>query len=327
MACYHPLHAIQVGLTPNGKAALSFEKELVAKYLKHGKETITVPCGQCIGCRLERSRQWAIRCMHEASLHLLEKGGNGNCFLTLTYRDECLHYTTFDADRETGEIMPGVPTLNKRDAVLFMKRLRKKFGDGIRFMQCGEYGDKLNRPHHHFILFNHSFKDRTFYKFNNGFPLYNSKDLERLWPYGHAIVADVTFETCAYVARYVTKKVTGSNSFKHYVLRQPEYITMSRRPGIAREWFERFHTDVFPHDLCVVRSGRKEMKARPPKYYDKLFDLQDSSTFCQIKEKRVNLAKLSKHNSPERLAVREAEQVLKFKKLIRPYENPNQIIV
>lgn len=317
MACYHPINAYPNGTTKNGKINLCFNKEIVQKYIFFGKkdQLVQVPCGQCIGCRLERSRQWAIRCVHESSLH------SKNCFLTLTYSDENLPRTEYHVDTETGEKIPGVPTLNKRDIMLFMKRLRKKYGEGIRFLQCGEYGDRTNRPHHHIILFNHDFNDRTLWKINHGFPLFNSAELAVLWPYGHAVVADVTFESCAYVARYITKKITGPDSHKHYVCRQPEYITMSRRPGIARLWYDKFRNDVYPADACILRTGSKQMIARPPKYYDRIYDLQENESFCRIKEKRVNMAKLSLHNSPERLAIREAVQKLQFAKLIRPYEN------
>jgi len=81
MPCYHPLHGYQsTRANPEtGKypwvARLAKAGSLTAKHL-------AIPCGRCIGCRLERSRQWAIRCVHEASLH------EDNAFITLTYAPE-----------------------------------------------------------------------------------------------------------------------------------------------------------------------------------------------------------------------------------------------
>ena len=306
MPCYHPL----TGYRGNG-GKIVFNPSKGFRDLS----PITVGCGQCIGCRLERSRQWAVRCMHEASLH------SKNCFLTLTYDNEHLPLTSY-VDTETGEILlrNQVPTLNLEDIQKFMKRLRKKYGSGIRFFQCGEYGETFGRPHHHIILFNHDFHDRKLFKVNHGFPLYTSAELKELWPFGLSSVADVTFESAAYVARYILKKVTGDNSHFHYVMRKPEYVTMSRRPGIAHEWFKRFYNDVYTSDSCVVRSGGKTIIARPPKYYDKLFDLQDSDNFSRIKSKRVKMAKLSVHNTADRLYAREQCHLASSAKLIRPIE-------
>ena len=45
---------------------------------------LTLPCGQCVNCRLNRSQEWAIRCVHEASLH------SQNSFITLTYNNDNL---------------------------------------------------------------------------------------------------------------------------------------------------------------------------------------------------------------------------------------------
>lgn len=303
MACYHPITAYRskAGRDPKtGKWPVVFNISD-----GYADMVVTLPCQQCIGCRLERSRQWAIRCMHEASLY------DENCFLTLTYSDEYLRYAV---SRETGEL---APTLVKQDIVKFLKDLRYRFGPGIRFFQCGEYGEINMRPHHHMIVFNFDFPDKQFFTTKNGYPLFRSDTLERIWPYGISSIGGVTFESAAYVARYITKKITGDSAPDHYGPRLPEYITMSRRPGIAREWFEKFHGDVFPSDKCVIRP---DMIARPPRYYDKLFDLTDSDSFAIIKARRINAALANDDNDYERRAVKEKVQQARFKKLIRPIE-------
>lgn len=264
---------------------------------------VVIPCGQCVGCRLERSRQWAIRCVHEASLY------DKNCFITLTYDD--LH-------------LPVGGSLDVSAFQKFMKRLRKRFGEGIRFFHCGEYGEKFGRPHFHACIFNFDFGDKVLWSVRNGCRLYLSADLVELWPFGFSTVGEVTFESAAYVARYVMKKITGDKADEHYVnkltgeIREPEYVTMSRRPGIGKPWLEKFGSDVYPSDFVVI--GGKKM--RPPKYYDLSFEIEDPSMMAMIKAKRKRQVKENALNGTwERLRVREEIQLRKFDLLKRGYEN------
>ena len=158
MVCYHPITAYQLRqCKSNGKKAIVFGAPPTQPF-----DVVNLPCGQCIGCRLERSRQWAVRCMYEASLHTC------NSFLTLTYDDDHIRWSPV-----TGE-----QTLYKRDLQLFMKRLRKHLEPlKVRFFACGEYGDNTYRPHYHVILFGYDFRsDRRLYKLSNaGFPYYISE--------------------------------------------------------------------------------------------------------------------------------------------------------
>lgn len=299
MVCYHPITAWRSleGRGANGKWPLVFNKRDGYCDLE-----VQVPCGQCIGCRLERSRQWAVRCVHEASLY------PRNCFITLTYDDAHL---------------PGI-SLVPRDYVLFMKRLRKMFGPGIRFFHCGEYGSLNLRPHHHAILFNFDFEDKELWSVRSGVRLYRSPALESLWPFGFSTIGDVTFESAAYVARYVLKKVTGSDAQDHYKGRVPEYVTMSRKPGIAYNWFRRYSSDIYPNDYVVIRGG---VKCKPPRYYDNLYDnIVNSSIVSNVKLKSLHDLKFyrklksrlhSIDNTYRRLRVREACQYDKLDKLVR----------
>lgn len=233
---------------------------------------VDVPCGQCIGCRLERSRQWAIRCMHEASLY------EENCFITLTYADEHL---------------PPGGTLEKAAFQKFMKRLRKQYADRrIRFFHAGEYGSRFGRPHYHACVFNFDFPDKLLWTRRREFPVWRSESLERLWPFGNSEIGTVTFESAAYVARYITKKVTGKDAAEHYLSvdegtgevfqRLPEYTTMSRRPGIGAPWLEKFGFEVYPSDGVVVR-GRL---MKPPKFYDLQFEMQNPEEAARVIRRR-----------------------------------------
>jgi len=295
MTCFSPLSAFR-----------TINNEIIFNANKRGvniTEALKLPCGQCIGCRLERSRQWAIRCVHEASQH--EK----NSFITLTYRD---------AD------LPSDMSLSVRHWQLFMKRLRERTGAKIRFFHCGEYGSRFGRPHYHACLFGFDFADKTLFKIERNNPLYISKTLDDVWQKGFATIGDVTFESAAYVARYIMKKVTGDAAAQHYEWihpitgqiydRKPEYTTMSRRPGIGSSWFDLYHSDVYPHDRVVIRG--KAM--RPPRFYDGKYEILDPEGFEEIKFKRYLDAQIHiDNNTPERLKIREAVQKTKLDRLKR----------
>ena len=303
MPCFNPLTAYQAAMPDSaGKRSVIFNKSKA-----HDHREIKLPCGQCVGCRLERSRQWAIRCMHEAQMH------KKNCFITLTFSPEEL------------EKRPNQWSLDVREFQLFMKKLRKKFGKGIRFYHCGEYGEKNKRPHYHACIFGFDFPDKQLWKVTpTGHRLYTSKELEKLWPQGFSTIGDVTFESAAYVARYIMKKITGKNAENYYEwidattgeIRnlKPEYNTMSRRPGIGRSWLQKYKSDVYPRDYVIV-NGKK---CRPPKYYDGQLKTDRPYEFEEILYNRQkNAEKHIDNNTPERLKVREAVQTAKLKLLPR----------
>jgi len=289
VACFRPLTAWQLD---DGQVVF-VERGSVRRQLE-------LPCGQCVGCRLERSRQWAIRCMHETQLH------EHSCFVTLTYDEEHLR-----------------PSLHYPDFQKFMKRVRKKFGK-VRFYMCGEYGEQFSRPHFHACLFGVLFSDRVPWKsLDSGSTLYRSAMLESLWPFGFSSVGDVTFESAAYVARYVMKKVTGERADLHYlrvdtrtgeeISLVPEFNRMSLKPGIGADWFRKFQDEVTVRDGVVV-NGRV---SRVPRYYDNMLRAKDGFLFDEIQFARLSKAlAAAADSSPERLAVREsvASARLSFKK-------------
>lgn len=253
-----------------------------------------LPCGDCIGCRLEHARQWAMRCMDEASLY------KSNSFITLTFNDKSL---------------PLNRSLDVSHFQNFMKRLRtnavragrdlKK--DPIRYFHCGEYGPLNSRPHYHALLFNVGFPDRVFLKkTKSGESIYSSKILASNWDLGYSSVGDVTFGSAAYVARYHVKKVGSVVSDNHYLNKQtgemlsPEYVTMSRRPGIGKSWYQKFKLDMYPSDFRIIDG----MKVKPARYYDSLHENENSSSMLAIRRNRCRSFN-PLDSTPDRLAVRE----------------------
>nr|QJB20072.1 MAG: replication initiator protein [Microvirus sp.] len=205
MACYKPIEAYRPSSSSSKKLVFSYNPATCASNVP-----ILLPCGQCTGCKLQRSLSWAIRCVHESKLHA------ENCFITLTYDPKKV------PPAEAGEL-PADTSLNYRHFQLFMKRLRKRFPEkNIRFYMCGEYGENFGRAHFHACIFGLDFPDKTKWKKGKGdnITLYRSKILEELWTYGFSSVGTVTFESAAYVARYITKKITGEAAESHYTFRR-----------------------------------------------------------------------------------------------------------
>ncbi|QXP08391.1 MAG: replication initiator protein [Arizlama microvirus] len=248
MSCYSPLN----GFLPvnGGKLQSSDTGDCRA---------VTVPCGGCIGCRLDRANGWAVRMLHESKLHDI------SCFVTFTYKDA-----------------PWGTSLNYRHFQLFMKKLRKSHGRPVRFFCAGEYGGVTWRPHFHAALFGFWPDDCRYYrKSPSGDSLYRSDSLDALWHHGQCAIGILNFSSAAYIARYCMKKVHGDSSEFHYKKIDPatgevfdltpEFAHMSLKPGLGAGFLDSYHTDVFPRDY-VVMDGHK---VPVPKYYRKKLRKKD----------------------------------------------------
>ena len=339
MSCYHPLKAWHIDTTHDGRRTMKitsyqcthlefkngnwqegfndFHSPFAIKFLT---DFIEIPCGKCIGCRLEYSRQWANRCMLELQEH------DSSYFCTFTYDDAHLPLSYY-ADPDTGEAIP-CATLVKRDFQLLMKRIRKEFkNDKIRFFGCGEYGSETLRPHFHIVLFGLHLDDLKYYKRSaQGYDYFNSPRLQSCWKKGYVVVGEVNWQTCAYVARYVTKKLTGSlASFYSDFNIEPPFILMSRKPGIARNYYDENSDNIYKYDSIVLSNPEKPLKFKPPRYFDKLFDIDNPVQSAIIKTQRQVMAdnarklKLTRTDLPylDMLEVEEQAKIAQIKSLKR----------
>lgn len=282
MSCYHPMLGVRAEFpNSNGK----FEYRILGKYDPIAQQinpgSIAIPCGKCIGCRLDYSRSWADRMMLE--LDYCKKA----VFITLTYAEDNVPYT-YD---ENGEF--GWYTLRKRDLQLFFKRLRKHFpGKEIKYYASGEYGSHTFRPHYHAIVFGLSvedFDDRIIHGRNElGQRHYISPTLEKIWSNGFTMLAEVSWLTCAYVARYVQKKVFQGTQLTDMLGVDPEFSLSSRRPGIGARWLEE-HQDCF--DLSKVYVTGMPDGMRLPKFILKKLELIDPEKYARIKKEKQEFAK------------------------------------
>lgn len=299
MPCYSPLKAYRSveKHDASGKPRLTFNslKAINSALPLH------LPCGQCIGCRLDRSEAWAVRCSHEAQMH------QANAFITLTYDDAYL---------------PHDYSVDKRVFQLFMKRLRKSLSGKIRFFACGEYGSENLRPHYHALIFGYGFPDRQLFKRSPTGDLFTSEHLTQSWGYGHCTLGDVTYESAGYTAQYAMKKIGGDIATNHYtrihpkghlVQVQPEFGLASRRPGIGSTWFDKFKSDAFPSDFLVV-DGRQ---VPVPQYY--LLKLTEDHQKPIKRKRKLKSAnpKRKANRTKERLAVRQAVREARLSKLKR----------
>lgn len=319
MPCYNPLVAWRV----EGKIVFNPPSGSVGLL-----NPFNLPCSKCIGCRLNYARSWALRCQLEALSH------KENCFITLTFSNEELEKRK-------------IPwSVDKVDFQLFMKKLRKKYGEHIRYFHCGEYGEKTHRPHYHALIFGHDFRIKTntnkVQKFGKGkYPLYNSSELTEydeknniiggLWPYGHTTVGELNFETASYTARYVTKKVKTQYpltniTFTPQGVRKIEdvYCTMSRGNkktkfnGIGEEAYHKYKHRWYGNDFIVNGNG---IKMKPPRYFDKLYEQEYPERFEAIKKARKETLDTVGYSirDPKYLRLRDIEEVklLKLKEQLR----------
>ena len=291
MTCYHPMIRTE---TFDGKIAIigiesedKADKKMDAIHRNMYKRYDIIPCGKCIGCRLDYSAQWATRIMCEA------KEWKENWFITLTYNDENLPFGSCYSE-ETGEIVSTNATLQPSDLDRFNKSLRKRYErighTGIRFYAAGEYGEKLQRPHYHVCYFNLPIadEDKKLFKQKNGWRYYKVDWLDKLWGKGYTIVTELCWETAAYTARYMMKKQKGLGAFEEYTMtgREPPFTRMSRMPGIGANYCKEHMQEIF-REGGIPSKGRY---LKTPAYFDKLFDLEGGD-LAKIKATRKQAAK------------------------------------
>ena len=311
MTCRAPLEAARKVATKD--RPIVYRRGMRPKTLAEGYEALELPCGQCASCRLEYSRRWAARLIHEAA-YWEEFWAMPSYFITLTYEDNHL---------------PLHGMLKKEDVQNFLKRLRFNIGQ-FRYYVVGEYGSTnpdtgiedggLYRPHYHLILFGRPLERRESLGHRDGVLVWDSDQIEKAWTQrdhegnksviGSHEIGTCTFESCAYVARYVMKKQVGDvhHVENHYtkhvwetdtlVQLPPEFAMMSRggktrkgeRGGIGARWLEKYELDILQGDELPI-PGRGII-GKPPPYYDSILEEKYETHYETVKaERREAMAK------------------------------------
>lgn len=254
----------------------------------HGK---MIRCGKCLGCRMDKSKEWANRCIMELQDH------KDSYFLTLTYDKDHVPESCFPHP-ETGDYQPSL-SLCKKDLQAFIKRLRKRVEpDRIRYFACGEYGDRFKRPHYHAIVFGLRLNDLVPYGANElGQMTYTSNFLQSVWAkrlapkrhgsvtplsadpsyfcetFGRVVVAPCTWETCAYVARYTVKKMYGQDAkdYDKFGI-EPPFLLMSTHPGIGDNYFQAHKDEILEFSKISIPTVNGGKTFRSPYRFEKLLE-------------------------------------------------------
>jgi hypothetical protein len=326
MPCTEPKKCWVYGTTEKGKPKYVFFNPSKEDPEYVGEEQ-KVPCGRCVSCQLDRSKEWATRAVHEAQMHSL------NCFITLTYAPENL---------------PENSSLEPEHLKEFIKKLRRKlswrvrcYGNekrkkpilpkgekrerwyphnskNLKYLASGEYGSEehTHHPHYHICLFGWDPLDKEYFFTNeHGDPVYKSRWLADIWDKGFITVGELNYRTAAYTARYTLKKIkeygekhrhevidyeTGETnlSYREWQIKElmenklPEFIRMSQ--GIGKTWYEKYKSDTYKDYVYV---GKQKHKI--PRYYDKQLEKEDINRYEKTKEER-KLKAIELENNPNK---------------------------
>lgn len=261
MPCYSPLNGYYK--REDGQSKFT----IVGKQASFDAQLAQTSCGQCIGCKIQKAKDWGIRCVHEMQMH------ETSIFVTLTYEN-------------TPEKCYDNESLNPDHLQQFWKNIRKKLSpQKIKYYACGEYGSDKGRPHYHAIMFGIELDDRVpEFTTKQGETYYSSEKLTKSWGFGGVRFAAADIGTAIYISKYITKKHTGdladTSYFSHidtktgeWVEKIPEFTRMSTKPAIGLNWLKKYYnTEVVKGYLT-----HEGTKYRVPKYYkDELEKLSPS---------------------------------------------------
>lgn len=324
MTCFHPITVWQqtharLDIPAKDYYAL---KKVQFREVK-GRKKIEIPCGKCLGCRLDHANAWATRMTIEA------KTWKKNCFVTLTYNNENLPINH-----------EGEPTLIKKHIQDFFKRLRyhhkgketwinpksEKKEEPIRYFCCGEYGPKGGRPHYHVAIFNWEPDDLVFYKTNkHGDAIFKSKTLQKIWGHGFVTVEEMNFNTAAYISRYVQKKAglepekreyTGvirwewredernGMPYKHFIheqrtkktAKQKEFVLMSRGVGIGLKYWLDNKEKIKRNGGILLKIKDTAKIKQIPRYFKKIWEKENWEEYHRFAYKQQKKAEEIKKN-------------------------------
>lgn len=287
---------------------------------------LDLPCGQCTSCKLNKTRTWGIRIVHEV-YYIWERWQLPSCFITLTYDEKHLPID--------GSLVP-------KHLQDFIKRLRERLRQEnvfIRHYSIGEYGTTcvkhniqecikcgpIQRPHYHAIIMGYAFNDRRLVGNRMGNNVYESELLNDTWGMGFTELGSATFESAAYCARYLMKKINGPMADQHYIRYcwkrdnwyevEKEFAYMSTKPGIGKGFAMRYQTDLLERDECPI-PGRGS-HGKMPKYYLDKFEEMYPEFIENLKENRRTAMAESLLNGPS-LESRFLNEDAKLNQLTRP---------
>lgn len=288
MSCYHPFAGVRIGYHESGKPKyniVSLTDRCLDDFPR--EDVIQIPCGKCLGCRLDYAHDWQGRLLMELMCH------DSAWFVTMTYNDDSVPKLVLEDD--SGSLV-ALDNLCKKDVQNFIKRLRDHFPDDhIRYYITGEYGETTFRSHYHGIIFGLHLRDVEpiiGVKSINNEQKYRSDEFEKIWSLGTCELGTVTPESTSYVARYVTKKLKDGDKEELYTKGlEKEFALMSRKPAIGRLFFD-MHPDMFKYGCYDMSTSKSAVKIFPSRYFKNLFDTLDTKSNRYVKGKKIRESKL-----------------------------------
>ena len=259
------------------KKPLRFRPPPASKYNQF--DIIETPCNHCIACENLRSLRTAMQLACE-----LNTATRDSWFVTLTYSDEHL---------------PADFSVHKEHIQLFLKRLRKwrnkyNYTEKFRYLSQGEYGGQFGRPHYHLAAFNLTLNDLEETTSKGQYPAFESEKLNEIWGKGNVHLIRLSYESCLYIARHHLDEKINNKVLVHKIpirhpitreiikQREPEFTTRSSRPGIGKEFFEKYFSEIYVSDSTIHKG--QEMPV--PKYFDKLLQDNNPELYEEIKQLR-----------------------------------------
>ena len=224
-------------------------------------------CGKCPKCKARKQREWTLR----GKLEALENK-NQTLFITLTYNDKNLKKVVNFKENK----FDFGASLNKKDCTDFIKRLRKYFDSKkIKYIMCGEYGEKSFRPHMHGIIYGLNQLELT------------QKILEDIWKKGNVKIDPViSVNQIAYVVGYINKKITDKTSKEHYQLNNRIEPFMRASKGLGLNWSKK-NKEKWTKTLKTLINGNE---AQIPRYFiKKIFEAEGKKIKLENKITRINI--------------------------------------
>lgn len=290
-----------LSMDPNNIRHMMEEYKLATRY-----GIIKVPCNHCYACSLTYSAE-------KATLMMLEtEKSDHNYFITLTYDDKHLPIAEEQQYTEplTGEKIniPNQgdfePTLVPEHMKTFINTLKKHYNrkgiNNIKYMYCGEYGETTDRPHYHLILCNCPLETEEFYspkQDTDGNMHYHNHYLEKIWGKGLIDIAEVTFNSCAYVARYCAKKRKDHYDKLELLKRgkYPEFIRTS--VNLGKDYYEEHKNEIYETDELIMKTLKGNVaRVKPPKSFDKWYEKEQPTKMWITKYNRKKQGEIKEKN-------------------------------
>ena len=214
-----------------------------SKYIKY-------PCGQCLGCRIDKEKMWSQRCEYE------QKKFVKSAFVTITYDDLHLQFKE-KAIR---------PSLSREEFDKYIDRItqnsKAKYGKDFKykFFASNEYGGIFKRPHAHILFFGLDFqRDNDIFK--------------KSWKYGMIKTMPIKPGAIRYVVDYFSKEMlTGDLAIETYDKKGLERPFISHSQGLGRGLYFENREEIRNTGQLII--GGKQIKI--PSYYRSLLSDYDS---------------------------------------------------